>query len=210
MPTLFLFYIITIMPKKIDHDARRREIALAAVTVIGTNGIDNTRLVDVARAAHVTTGSITHYFEGKNAVLLAALDHVAQNILHIIRTQSGAITDRDTLIELAGLALPTHEDGVRDWRVWLAFFGRAMGDPSLARVNNAYYDEFRDRIAQIIKKQQAAGHLSHDIDPALTTNSIITAVDGLGVRASIDPENWPAEKQKAQLRAMLHPLLPTS
>ncbi|MDO9125581.1 MAG: hypothetical protein Q7U42_01845, partial [Parvibaculum sp.] len=47
-----VFYIITIMPKKIDHDARRRDIARAAISVIGEQGIDNTRLVDVARAAH--------------------------------------------------------------------------------------------------------------------------------------------------------------
>ena len=197
------------MPKKIDHDARRREIAEAAVTVIGTNGIDNTRLIDVARAAHVTTGAITHYFEGKNAVMLAALDHVAQNILEILRTQSDKIADRDELIELVAFALPTHEDGVRDWRVWLAFFGRAMGDPSLARVNNAYYDEIRDRTAEIIARHQAEGTISRDIDPKTTADSIITTVDGLGVRASIDPESWPPERQKQQLRAMLTPLLPT-
>src|SRR5690606_7429774 len=72
----FLFYIITIMPKKIDHDERRRDIARAAIAVIGEQGIDNTRLVDVARAANATTGTITHYFEDKDAVLLAALDQV--------------------------------------------------------------------------------------------------------------------------------------
>lgn len=204
-----IFYIITVMPKKIDHDVRRREIAEAAVTVIGANGIDNTRLIDVARAAHVTTGSITHYFEGKNAVMLAALDHASQNILELLRTESDKIADRDKLIEMAALVLPTHEDGARDWRVWLAFYGRAMSDASLARVNNAYYDEFRDRTADVIKRHQAEGKISKAIDPMTTADSIITVVDGLGVRATIDPENWPPERQKQQLRAMLTPLLPT-
>lgn len=34
------FYIITIMPKKIDHDERRRDIARAAIAVIGEQGIE--------------------------------------------------------------------------------------------------------------------------------------------------------------------------
>jgi TetR/AcrR family transcriptional repressor of bet genes len=197
------------MPKKIDHQARRREIAQAAVTVIGVSGIDNTRLMDVAKAARVTTGAITHYFEGKDSVMLAALDHVAQNIFKILRLQSNEVADRDTLIEMAAEALPTHEEGARDWRVWLAFFGRAMSDPSLARVNNAYYDEIRDRLAAIIARYQAQGQLARRIDPTTTADSIITAVDGLGVRATIDPESWPPERQKRQLRAILTPLLPT-
>ncbi|MCE9649433.1 MAG: TetR/AcrR family transcriptional regulator [Parvibaculum sp.] len=197
------------MPKKIDHQARRREIAQAAVSVIGTNGIDNTRLIDVARAAQATTGTITHYFEGKDAVLLAALDHVAQGILHLIHIPVENGGDRDDLIERASLVLPIDDDGKRDWRVWMAFFGRAVGDPALARINNAYYDEFRQGLAKIIRWLQASKKLDAGIDPLLTADSIMTAVDGLGVRASLDPDNWPAERQKQQLRAMLRPLLPT-
>lgn len=196
------------MPKKIDHDARRRDIAKAAVAVIGVNGIDNTRLIDVAREAKATTGAITHYFEGKDAVLLAALDHVAQGILTLIETPSEAAVDRDGLIDHATLVLPIDADGRRDWRVWLAFFSRAVGDPALARINNAYYDEFQQGLTRNIKALQKAGKLRGDIDPVLVANSIITTVDGLGVRASLDPDNWPLERQTQQLRAMLRPLLP--
>lgn len=195
------------MPKKIDHQARRRQIAKAAISVIGVNGIDNTRLVDVARAANATTGSITHYFEGKDAVLLAALDHVAQGLLQLLHSKLDE-QGPEPIIDRALLALPLDENGMRDWRVWLAFFGRAVGDPALAAVNNAYYDELREGLAHIIRTHQKGGHLSGDINPVIAANSIITAVDGLGIRASLDPENWTPERQTMQLRAMLRPLLP--
>ncbi|MFN4230271.1 TetR/AcrR family transcriptional regulator [Parvibaculum sp.] len=192
------------MPKKIDHDQRRRDIARAAISVIGEQGIDNTRLVDVARAANATTGTITHYFEDKDAVLLAALDHVAQNILFMLRSP-----DRpDDLVELASLILPLDEDSLRDWRVWMSFFGRAVGDPALARINKAYYDEFRDGLAAIIRRQQAEGRLSPGIDPAMTGDAIISIIDGFCIRATLEREEWPEERQKAQLEAMLRPLLP--
>ncbi|MBD3668977.1 MAG: TetR family transcriptional regulator, partial [Kangiella sp.] len=60
------FYIITIMPKKVDHKERRRAFTEAAIEVIAERGLDALRLVDVARAAGVTTGSLTHYFNDKD------------------------------------------------------------------------------------------------------------------------------------------------
>lgn len=192
------------MPKKIDHDLRRRDIAEAAIRVIGEQGIDNTRLVDIARAAKATTGSITHYFEDKDTLLLAALDHVAQRLLREISSATGT----DDLIELACNALPIDEDGMRDWRVWLCFFSRAVADPALARINKAYYEEFRDGIARLIRSRQATGMLGAAIDPPIVANAIIAAVDGIGVRATLEPEEWPADRQRRQLKAMLQPLLP--
>jgi len=197
------------MPKIIDHNARRRDIAKAAVTVIGENGIDNTRLVDVAREAKATTGAITHYFEGKDAVLLAALDHVAQNILLLVQSHEG-VSDREQIIDNSSLALAIGDNGRRDWRVWLAFFSRAVGDPALARINNAYYEEFRTGLSKVIRELQKNKKLSMSIDADIVADAIITAVDGLGVRASLDPDNWPPERQINLMRVMLRPLLPTT
>lgn len=192
------------MPKKIDHNARRRDIARAAISVIGVQGIDNTRLIDVARAANATTGAITHYFEGKDALLLAALDRLAQDILHALRHA----TAEDDLVELAAMLLPVDEQRLCDWRVWLSFFGRAVGDPAMARINKAYYEEFRDGIAGLIRAQQKLGKLSRDIAPESTADAIISVVDGFGVRTSLEHEEWPPKRQRQQLEAMLRPLLP--
>ena len=192
------------MPKKIDHDARRKDIARAAISVIGDLGIDNTRLVDVARAANATTGTITHYFEDKDAVLLAALDHVAQNILFMLRHPEKP----DDIVALAELILPIDEVIRRSRTVWMSFFGRAVGDAALARINKAYYDEFRDGLAAIIRRQQAEGKLDVRIDPGITADAIISVIDGFCIRATLEREEWPAARQKTQLEAMLRPLLP--
>ena len=62
------------MPKIVDHDKRRFTIAQAAVTVIAEQGLEATKLSDIARLAGMTTGSVSHYFSGKDAVLMAALE----------------------------------------------------------------------------------------------------------------------------------------
>lgn len=192
------------MPKLIDHDARRRDFARAAISVIGEQGIDNTRLVDVAREAGVTTGALTHYFNDKDAVLLAALDHLAQDILRKLKASG----DAEDLVELSSHILPLDEQSQREWRVWMSFLGRAVGDPALARINQAYYDEFRDGLATIIRSHQRKGKLAAHVDPAVTGDAIISILDGFSIRATLEPDEWPAPRQRAQLEAMLRPLLP--
>ena len=193
------------MPKKIDHIERRRDFTEAAIEVIGRQGIDNTRLVDVARAAGVTTGALTHYFEGKDALLLAAFDHLAQHILQELLSDE----TNDDLVERAALALPLDEEGVLQWRVWLCFLGRAVADPALADINNRYYDEFREKAARILRRERDKGRLSPDFDCDMTAEAVIAVVDGLGVHAAMQPEIWTAERLQNQLEAMLRPLLPT-
>ena len=97
---------------------------------------------------------------------------------------------------------------MRDGRVWMSFFGRAVGDPALARINKAYYDEFRDGLAAIIRRHQAEGKLAARIAPDITADAIISVIDGFCIRATLEREEWPAARQKAQLEAMLRPLLP--
>ncbi|MGX1196510.1 TetR/AcrR family transcriptional regulator [Parvibaculum sp. MBR-TMA-1.3b-4.2] len=192
------------MPKLIDHIERRREFTEAAIRVIGRRGIDNTRLADVARAVGATTGALTHYFEGKDALLLAAFDHLAQQILQELLSDDGT----EDLVARAALALPLDEEGVLQWRVWLCFLSRAVADPTLADINNRYYDEFREKAARILRREQTEGRLAPDIDCDVTAEAVIAVVDGLGVHAAMQPDIWTAERLQNQLEAMLRPLLP--
>ena len=61
------------MPKLIDHDLRRRELVEASWQVIADEGLEGVTMRKVAAAARCTTGRITHYFENREELLLAAL-----------------------------------------------------------------------------------------------------------------------------------------
>lgn len=73
-----------VMPKIVDIDTQRRIIADATIGVINQNGLDQTKLRDVARAGNMTTGTVTHYFADKDAVLEAALEEVVRRTLERI------------------------------------------------------------------------------------------------------------------------------
>jgi len=196
-----------IMPKIVDHASRRRAIAGAAVDVIDELGLDAARLVDVARAGSVTTGAVTHYFDSKDALLEAALEEVVSRILDGQSDMIEDPLDQSALIEAITTFLPLDQESLRDWRVWFAFWGRAIVDERLRSLHRRYYTEIHRRLAGQISNLQARGKLAPETDPATLADAMIAVIDGLGVRATLEPESWSPDRQKMTLRLMMTPLL---
>lgn len=193
-----LFCIMVVMPKIVDAGVQRRKIASAAIAVIDDAGLDGARLRDVARAANVTTGAVTHWFDSKEAVLEAALEEVVRRTL-ARQEQARPACDAASFIRQAASHLPLDEDARREWRVWLAFWGRAIADERLRATHREYYEAI---LTRTIAALSAIGKASRR-----TADAVIAAIDGVGVRATLEPEHWPPRRQRETLAALLRPLL---
>ena len=195
------------MPKLIDHAERRAEIAAAAARAIDEQGLDRVRLVDVARRASCTTGAVSHYFPDKDAVLVAALEHVLANLTSRAPDaerwpEAGDPVDRavDVLAEI----LPLDAARRRDWRVWIAFCGRAVRAPALARLHRDAYAEIQQVLASGLVD---LGLAAPGRDAEQLAVVVVAALDGLGLRATLEPDEWPGERQRSLLALQLRPLL---
>lgn len=182
------------MPKIIDHEERRRAIASAAVDAIAARGLASVKLVDIARSAGVTTGAVAHYFADKDAVLAAALEEVCTRLFLKIDMPAGP----PTLDEIAG-ALPITREKQAEWRVWLAYWGRAPQVPALLEIHQQYYDEIEAAVADDLEGYHPA--------PRVAAAAIIAAVDGIGARATLEPDLWPPTRQRELLEVLIGPLL---
>jgi len=195
------------MPKQVDRNLQRRAIAEAAIRVIDRVGLDAARLRDVAQEGRITTGAITHYFASKDDVLEAAMSEVVRRILDRQADQADGREPFADLIDAAAAFLPLDADRLRDWRVWFAFWGRAAVEVRYRALHRAYYADITASLTRSLTQLRAAGRLPGAQPPALLADAIIAAVDGIGVRATHDPQHWPAGRQIATLRLMLEPLL---
>ncbi|MFN8948077.1 MAG: TetR family transcriptional regulator C-terminal domain-containing protein [Alphaproteobacteria bacterium] len=187
------------MPLKVDHIARRAEIAGAAIEAIATRGLDAVRLVDVARATDATTGQIVHYYPDKDAVLLAALDAIIARLVERLLQPSST---GDIMAEIAE-ALPLDPQRLREWNIWLQFAGRSSHTEAFRSRNADYYRQISAALAD-----RLAAHAGTAGGKALA-DAIIAMVDGIGMRAALEPEDWPASRQKRILRLMIAALLET-
>lgn len=194
------------MPKQVDHDSRRRLIADAAIRVIDEMGLDAARLRDVARVGDVTTGAVTHYFASKDEVLEAALAEVVRRILEGEEAVAASGSDGDLIDAICGF-LPLTDEARRDWRVWFAFWGRAVVNERLRALHRYYYAEVTRRLTTALAARKQAGALPPDADPAMLADAVVAIIDGLGVRATLEPDEWPPDRQTATARLMLAPLL---
>lgn len=186
------------MPKRVDPVERRRAIAAAAITAIAATGLEEVKLSRIARLAHVTTGAVTHYFESKDDVLLAALELVAERLFD--RAGEVGTETSDPLSQLFE-ALPLDPQSLDEWKVWLAFWGRAAFVPRLAAVHRAYYHRIEEMLMPL---------LGGDVEEVrIRAAAIIAAIDGIGTRVALEPELWPPDRQRRLLETLVSPLLAT-
>jgi len=66
--------------KKKNSDKRRRIIE-AAIKVFAKKGFYNSKVSEIARAAHVADGTIYLYFQNKDDILISLFEEVMQNVL---------------------------------------------------------------------------------------------------------------------------------
>lgn len=211
-----IFYIITIMPKLVDHAERRAAIARAAAEAVDELGLDRVRLVDVARRAGCTTGAVSHYYPDKNAVLVAALDHVLSSLadpppeapspFRLAGIEPGSEAAARALVAALTEVLPTTSERQFEWRIWLAFCGRAAHDSALAARHRAAYRSLQARLVEGLDTLGFVGGSSAEEDIAAC---LMAALDGIGLRAVLEPEDWPPNRQRTLLAAQVLPLIHT-
>ncbi len=170
------------MPKRVDHEARRRAIADAIFAVIGSRGLEAVSLRDVAAQAGVSMGAVQHYFACKEEMLLFALGHMRDRALARMQAElaaTGQPTARETIRAAARAMLPLGEEGRQEAIVAGAFY-------SVATVNPVYAGPLRDgyqRLLTVSRQSLAAaaqaGELAEGIDTDREAAMLFFLIQGL-------------------------------
>jgi AcrR family transcriptional regulator len=192
------------MPKYVDHDERRRELARAAHRVAGEGGLDALTVRAIAKEAGYSTGVLAHYFTNRDDLLLAAFREVYQGAITRAQAQTDAGLDSDpvnALLEALFEALPLDDERRADTTVWFAFLGLAAGNPELRREGAERYRLWREFLEAAVTAASA-----DPITPAEAqriARYLAALVAGLGVQALFDPDGIPAGELRRELRRAL-------
>lgn len=167
------------MPKTVDHDERRADFVAASWDVIAREGLPATTLRRVASQAGCTTGALTHYFADRKSLLVEALRAAHASAGRRMRAAIAREADpRKRLSAVLHEASPLDAERLREWKVWLAFWGAAAGDPTLAEENRRRYAEWRDLLERLVRP------FTGDAAPC-EADLLVALVDGLGVRLAL-------------------------
>lgn len=170
------------MPKQVDHEQRRRAIAEAVYTVIGTRGFEAVSLRDVADQAGVSMGAVQHYFPSKSEMLLFALGHMRDRVLARLAAAVARL-DRPTTrdLALAGVTamLPVDRPSREEASVNIAFFSAATVTPSYAEILREGYGRLLAATRHQLRQAAEAGELRPGVDVDRAAAELFFLVQGL-------------------------------
>ena len=189
------------MPKIVDHDKRRDEIALVACRVVAECGFEQTTIARIARQAGYTTGMVAHYFETKQDIIIAALRLMLRRIdERLLRNSEG---ERPQLLALLMETLPVDEERYIECAFWTAFWGQVSADKRLKRINAWVHREYQ----RLFERCLASAWPDWPQWPVeardCVLRSVMTFINGLTASAVASRGDWPAEKQIEQLRLQI-------
>ncbi|RDI69125.1 TetR/AcrR family transcriptional regulator [Nocardia pseudobrasiliensis] len=132
------------MPKIVDHDARRRELAEAVWRVIARDGVDAVSVRVVAAESGWSTGALRYYFTTRAELLAFAceqvIDRVSERIARITPTEDARAWARAALSETMPLDPRRHTEAT----IAFSFVALGLSDPELARVQRRHFRSMRE------------------------------------------------------------------
>jgi AcrR family transcriptional regulator len=159
------------MPKRVDHEERRRLIAAAVRRIAADRGLEAVSLGEVAAEAGISKGLVQHYFPTKDAMLRHATGTLRDQVE---RRVTGGL--RDTVVAL----LPLDDARRADALVANAFLVRALKDEEIADRFRTGHAQLCAALAAMIGAAQEDGELAKDLDPAREADLLLAVVAGLG------------------------------
>lgn len=173
------------MPKRVDHEERRTEIAEALVRVAGRRGLHAVGMRDVAAEAGVSLRLVQYYFETKEKLLLSGLDHLAEKFGERVSARLRAAGDgpgpRPMVEALLMAALPTDEESRTFHHLYTAYAVLAMSDRALAAqpfIRNP--DAAEDGLIALLRQAQEADLLQPGVDTRAEAIGLLAMSAGLG------------------------------
>jgi AcrR family transcriptional regulator len=171
------------MPKIINHDQRREEIAGAVLQVVGQHGVNGVSMRAVAKQAGWSTGILHHYFEDKQALLVGGL-RLAARITgkHIKQAMSGADPKQQLrLVIEAGMPLDQRREVL--CRIFFFFWAESVSDSDLSKELAHNYDWWKQQIRSILEIGQKQGWVRPDISSKMLAEMLVAMADGVAVQA---------------------------
>ncbi|MGW2489005.1 TetR/AcrR family transcriptional regulator [Streptomyces sp. NPDC001606] len=173
------------MPKRVDHAARRTEIAEALVRAAARLGLHAVGMRDVAAEAGVSLRLVQYYFETKEKLLLFGLRHLTerfgQRVTARVRAAGPEPGPRTVLEALLTAALPVDEESRTFHHLYTAYAVLSVTDEALAAQPFIREpDAAEATVARLLEQAARDGKLRPGTDPGAEAVALLALSAGLG------------------------------
>ncbi|MCX5101729.1 TetR/AcrR family transcriptional regulator [Streptomyces sp. NBC_00439] len=191
------------MPKRVDHEERRGQIAEALVRVAGRRGLHAVGMRDVAAEAGVSLRLVQYYFGTKEKLLLYGLRHLTDRFTARVGARLRATGEnpgpRATAEALILTSLPTDEESRTFHLLYSSYAILSVTDEVLAAqpfIDSP--DAAEDALAGLLRQAQQDGLADPGVDARTEAISLLAMAAGMGTSVLVGQR--PAESAAEVLR----------
>ncbi|WP_336651801.1 MULTISPECIES: TetR/AcrR family transcriptional regulator [unclassified Leucobacter] len=191
------------MPKIVDHDARREQIAEAAWQIIARDGFDKLTMRRIAAEVGTTHSAFARYFPDKESLLMAAFLRTRELADTTIAARTAGRHGIDALREFCLAVLPFGDNGTLHARVGLAFWNHAAQHRPFWKTQREHAQRWRTSIMTMLEEAREAGEIPAHIDLTTASDEIAAANMGWQTIKLLMPEFATDERMRASLDTLL-------
>ncbi|KMZ44257.1 MULTISPECIES: TetR family transcriptional regulator C-terminal domain-containing protein [Bacillales] len=181
------------MPKIIDHEKRREQIAEATWRVIVEQGMEGATVRGIAKEAGLSLGALRHYFATQDELLMYAMQLVKERatarIAEIAANEEWEPKERVTKIFLE--LLPTNQEKMVEMEVWFAFtvYFRHKKEGF-----DAQHDGIYAGVRKLLDSADQMNLLRKELDKEMEAEKLYAVIDGLALHAYLEPQRVDGER----------------
>lgn len=189
------------MPKIVDHEERRRQIAEATWRVILKQGMKGATVRNIAEEAGLSLGALRHYFSSHNELLAFAMNLVKdQATMRVNRIAMGDLPPKEKVLQILLELVPLDEVKMAEMEVWFAFVFHTRHREDVFDVQQ---DGIFKGISQLIEYLDKHLLLRKDLDKTVETERLYALIDGIALHAMLEPQRVTQERIVRMLTAHL-------
>jgi AcrR family transcriptional regulator len=174
------------MPKIVDHEIRKKQIAEASWRVILEMGMEGATVRNIAKEAGLSLGALRHYFSTQEELLDYAMNLVIERATERInKIIIQELPPKEKILKIMLELVPTNIESMSEMEVWFVFTAQA-------RHKKGYFDAYQDGIYEGLKKLldylEYENLLREQLDKSLEVERLYALIDGIAIHALLDPE----------------------
>ncbi|GAB0147601.1 TetR/AcrR family transcriptional regulator [Marichromatium gracile] len=163
-------------------EARRRQILAAAAVCFAREGFHGASIAKISRAAEMSPGHIYHFFENKEAIIAALVEHKLEQSLSMVQQFERAEDVHQAMQERVDTGVNERTD-LDHAALELEILAEAARNPRVAAIVQAADAAKRERLCRLL----ASARGTPRGDEAAATEIIMALFDGLASRAISNP-----------------------
>lgn len=186
-----------------NHEQRRRTLLNAVWKVIARNGVEGTTIRDIVQESGFSSGTLAHYFDGKQDLLISTLKLSHSGIRARWEAKLGDLDGVAAVRKFLYDNLPLDEARELETRLEVSFWARSLVKSESLMVQRQEHAEVYGKLVELLERAEASGEIQLKEELSDMAELLLAAIDGLSIHSLLYPDRLSRDRMRALMDRLM-------